>query len=485
MHMLRRSWLGVRPAGGGAVGGGRVGGHAVVLGGGIAGLFATVALARHFDRVTLIERDELPTRAATRVGVPQGDHVHGLLFRGFEIAEELLPGFAADLRRHGAPEVNPGADIALRNALGWSARFATDETVLSTSRQLLEHVIRARVVADPAVRVLSGQRVEGLTAVDHRVTGVRVRPLRNPDAPLAAVAADFVVDATGRASQAPRWLAECGFEPPTESVVDARIGYASRIFRAPAEHAADWLVLYVQLGAPHQTRGGILVPIERDRWLVTLTGVGDDRPGSRDEDFLPFARSLASPAIADAIAGAEPVTTVSGSQSTSNRRRYFERIARPPGGFVAIGDATCCFNPIYAQGMTNSGLAATLLDRCLAARSGAVGDAALARDFHRRLAKLNNLCWTMSTSADSRFPGTAGARPTWAHTVMARFIDRTMAAGNRDARVQEVFAKVANLVLPPSALLRPAQVARVIRSGRAPATPVPEVPPARPGHLAA
>ena len=34
--------------------------HAVVIGGSIAGLAAAGVLARHFERVTLLERDEYP-----------------------------------------------------------------------------------------------------------------------------------------------------------------------------------------------------------------------------------------------------------------------------------------------------------------------------------------------------------------------------------------------------------------------------------------
>jgi 2-polyprenyl-6-methoxyphenol hydroxylase-like FAD-dependent oxidoreductase len=66
-------------------------GHAVVLGGSMAGLLAARVLADHYERVTLIERDRFPRLGEHRKGVPQDRHVHGLHVRGREIMDELFP----------------------------------------------------------------------------------------------------------------------------------------------------------------------------------------------------------------------------------------------------------------------------------------------------------------------------------------------------------------------------------------------------------
>ena len=79
--------------------------HAVVAGGSVAGLLATRALADHFERVTLIERDVLPNNFERRKGVPQGRHVHILLMRGQSIMEEFFPGLADELCTAGAVHV--------------------------------------------------------------------------------------------------------------------------------------------------------------------------------------------------------------------------------------------------------------------------------------------------------------------------------------------------------------------------------------------
>lgn len=50
--------------------------HAVVVGASVAGLLAARVLARHFDEVTIVERDTCDEGIAARKGVPQGDHIH-------------------------------------------------------------------------------------------------------------------------------------------------------------------------------------------------------------------------------------------------------------------------------------------------------------------------------------------------------------------------------------------------------------------------
>ena len=70
-------------------------GHAVVIGGSMAGLLATRVLARHFAKVTLIERDHLPDGAEHRKGVPQGRHFHILLKRGERALTQLFPDLGA------------------------------------------------------------------------------------------------------------------------------------------------------------------------------------------------------------------------------------------------------------------------------------------------------------------------------------------------------------------------------------------------------
>lgn len=81
-----------------------------------------------------------------------------------------------------------------------------------------------------------------------------------------AVAADLVIDASGRSSRLGQWLAEAGWEAPRELVVDAKVGYATRIYRCPEDYSGPKAVLCGT--RPAGTRSGLLAPIEGGRWNV-------------------------------------------------------------------------------------------------------------------------------------------------------------------------------------------------------------------------
>src|SRR4029453_591122 len=87
--------------------------HAVVIGAGMGGLATAQALSRHFERVTLIERDDLPSRPTHRSGTPQGRHVHVLQPGGLAALERLLPGFGAELVASGAVKVTAPRGVFL------------------------------------------------------------------------------------------------------------------------------------------------------------------------------------------------------------------------------------------------------------------------------------------------------------------------------------------------------------------------------------
>ncbi|MFD0478227.1 NAD(P)-binding protein [Nonomuraea thailandensis] len=76
--------------------------HAVVIGASIAGLLSAAALHRRFAQVTVLDRDTLPAVDAHRRGAGQSRHAHGLLARGSEVMDELLPGLSAELVAQGA-----------------------------------------------------------------------------------------------------------------------------------------------------------------------------------------------------------------------------------------------------------------------------------------------------------------------------------------------------------------------------------------------
>ncbi|MBA3874838.1 MAG: hypothetical protein H0X30_37395 [Anaerolineae bacterium] len=76
--------------------------HAIVIGGSMSGMLTARILSDHYERVTLIERDELPEGAELRDGTPQARHAHILLGKGLQILETLFPGIKVEMVSQGA-----------------------------------------------------------------------------------------------------------------------------------------------------------------------------------------------------------------------------------------------------------------------------------------------------------------------------------------------------------------------------------------------
>jgi 2-polyprenyl-6-methoxyphenol hydroxylase-like FAD-dependent oxidoreductase len=93
-----------------------IGKQAVVIGAGMGGLTAAGALADHFDKVVVLERDILPSEAGHRAGTPQARHVHAILLSGQRALSELFPGFEQDLARAGAVPLRAGLDVRMDRA---------------------------------------------------------------------------------------------------------------------------------------------------------------------------------------------------------------------------------------------------------------------------------------------------------------------------------------------------------------------------------
>src|ERR1044072_6387992 len=223
--------------------------HAVVLGGSLAGLLAARVLSDHFDRVTLIERDAYPETTAARKGIPQANHVHGLLARGREILEELFPGVQDEMIAAGAPVVDIANEIAWATPAGWGVRFSSQVMVMAFSLPFLDLHVRRRLAENPRVKILDNTDVVRLIpdAKTDQLAGVLICPrVSETDRRVAKeLRVDLVVDATGRAARAPSWLEDLGYEPPEEIVIDARLAYASRLYRIPDDFDGNWHCAYV------------------------------------------------------------------------------------------------------------------------------------------------------------------------------------------------------------------------------------------------
>jgi 2-polyprenyl-6-methoxyphenol hydroxylase-like FAD-dependent oxidoreductase len=430
--------------------------HAVVLGASMTGLLAARVLAEHYRQVTVVDRDTLATGPGRpRRGVPQGRHLHALLGRGQQALEELLPGLTAELTDQGAPLGDHLGDARLYFGGHLMARSRSGLPLLCASRPLLEATVRARVAATPGVDIAAGCEVVGLgTSADRRrVTAARVRRDGRAE---QAMAAELVIDATGRGSRVPTWLAALDLPVPAEERVTIALGYATRVYRArPGALAGDLGI--VRAPVPPHGRGGGLAVLEGDRWMVTLIGVLGDRPPTDPDGFLEFARSLPGPDIHDAIATAEPLDDPVPFRFPASVRRRYERLPTFPERLLVLGDAFCSFNPIYGQGMTVAALEALALRDQLRRRCPPPSPA-----FHRHLARIVDGPWELAVGGDLAFPDVEGHR-TPKTRALGAYVERLHAAAATDADLATAFLRVAALVDPPTALVHPRIVLRVLR----------------------
>ena len=438
-----------------------IGKQAVVIGAGMAGLAAAGALADHFDNVVVLERDTLPSEPTYRAGTPQARHVHGLLLSGQRALSDLFPGFEQDLARAGAVPLRAGLDVRVERPgydpfpqrdLGWFGYAA--------SRPAIERTVRRRVESRANVTLHQRCRVQEvlMSPTGEAVTGVRYE---SGNGTSETISADLVVDASGRGALTLGLLRSIGRPLPEETKIGIDLGYATCIFFIPDDVRTDWKGVMTFGQAPRNSRGGLMLPLEGNRWMVTIGGRHGDVPPGDEEGFLTYAKALRTPTIYNAIGHAKRLDGVARYGFPESVRRHFERLDGFPRGLLPIGDAICRFNPVYGQGMSVAALEACLL-KTLLERLGEDDDpiAGLASTFFAEMQTLIETPWSVAM-LDFAFPDTRGQRPTDFETTFKFGIALTRLAAE-DPAVHKLTLEVQHLLKPRSVYRDPALMQRVI-----------------------
>ena len=392
-----------------------LGQRAVVVGGGMGGLFSARVLSDHFDEVVVLDRDSEPAGNEPRGPVPQGHHFHVLLPGGLDAMIEWFPGFVGDLVDSGSVEMQLGRDFYAYTPQGLSyslQRFQPTPmqdgpmTYVQT-RPALEANVRNRVAGVDNVTFRYRSLVDGPIVEGDRVVGVTLR-----DGP--AIRADLVVDASGRNSCTAQWLAPMGYEPAPETYVNCDVSYTSAIVEPEVWDAFDGTVFFLMPSGDgeHAGRYGSVVKLPNDQWLLSLgSRYGDTAPSDWDA-FLDYGATLVDPIWSELAATVTPLTDLKTYRMTRAVRRHYEQLDRFPDGLVPIADSVCFFNPIHGQGMSSAagqcrGLGELLTQR---AASGA-GLGGLAMDFFPIAADWVRGPWIMAALSDFEHPQCTGDFP--------------------------------------------------------------------------
>ncbi|SDM59310.1 2-polyprenyl-6-methoxyphenol hydroxylase [Allokutzneria albata] len=421
----------------------------MVIGGGLAGMVTAAALRHRFDEVVLLERDKLPTGAEVRRGVPQARHAHLLVSGGARVVDSLVPGFLNRMLAEGAHRVNAPGDLVTM-VVGWMPRRAGSQFLLSSSRALLDWVLRDMVSRDPRVQI----RAES-PAVELIGDAKRVRGVRGPDGVLEA---DLVVDTAGRGSRTPKWLAELGVGKVRTEVIDSGLAYATRVFLAPEAARTRFPVVNVQANSriPEPGRGGVLLPMENGRWIVTLAGTRGGEPPATVDGYTDFAMNrIRHPILGELIARAEPLTGVHGTRTTSNQRHRYDELDLPEG-LVALGDSVSAFNPVYGHGMSISAHCAFVLRAVLA-------DGGSTRQAQRAIFRIGAGPWGMATGMDMHFPNVRGVQPGPLDRLRRAYSDRMGLTAVSRPRVYDAMTATYMLAKPMASLMAPGVLLDVLR----------------------
>jgi 2-polyprenyl-6-methoxyphenol hydroxylase-like FAD-dependent oxidoreductase len=331
----------------------------VIAGAGIAGLAGALALARDGHAVTVVERDATPMPATAdeafsawqRRGAPQVRHSHAFLARLRNLLSDRAPDVLERLLAAGASEIR-FTDHLPETLTDRDPRPGDDLLVaLACRRTTFEWVLREHVLALPGVTFHDGVDVAGLDATlgtRPRVLGARVRDARGE----STVPADLFVDATGPRGGSEHWLEAAGIVEPPAETHETGIVYLSRFYRL-----RDGAAMPVGEGPIAGDLGHLKFAVflgDNRTFSVTLAVGSDDtelrRPLGRVSGFEAAAVTL-EPAQEWFDGRAEPITGVHLMAGLRNRKRQFVMHDHPiADGFVAIGDASICTNPLYGRG---------------------------------------------------------------------------------------------------------------------------------------
>lgn len=438
---------------------------AVVVGGSLAGVLSAQVLSRYFQKVIVVDRDPEPSNDTPR-SVPQSFHSHFLHHHGGGLINDLIPGYFEQMEKEGAYLVH--AQRMAWNFFGhWVSKTADMKDVCfswSSSRAMIDRVCRELVQKNPQVEWRYGVAVEDLIydKTNNQITGVKTSA--------GEILASLTVDASGNTSKTPEWLVKLGLPKVHEPTLPINVMYTSRLYeRSPDSSLPNDKYDLVMNWPPDPVtkRGGLCFPIENNRWHVSFAvQCGADFPAT-DEGFKDFAKSLNTQHIYEIINESKPASDIRRMKALRTYWRRYDKMKNLPDGIIAVGDALCRLNPLFAQGMTVTALTARDLDSCLKASTDIKG---LAKTYYKKTSKYLQNAWMVTSSEDYRhkelWPYKTADLPLPVVRALNWFSTKVFRQVCQSGYLFSRFVKVMGLSAPPPSLLfNPVALGRVILAG--------------------
>jgi 2-polyprenyl-6-methoxyphenol hydroxylase-like FAD-dependent oxidoreductase len=319
----------------------------VVLGGGVAGLGTALLLARDGHRVTVVDRDPLepgdPSDSPSwpRRGIPHFLQPHAFIPRGRVEMMRHLPDVHSAL-------VDAGADTVdvCRKMPGAERREGDDDLqYVGVRRPLIEWALRRAVSEQTGITAIGQTRATAL-AFD---AGLVATVLTDG----GALDADVVVDAMGRRSPTPEWLADVGIDAPAPATSDCGVVYYSRYYRLrpgctlpdgpwPLSPRGDLGYLgFSTFPGDNGTFAGLLaVPSGVPAWRAFKDAPVFEAAVAR----IPALHAWTDPDLV------EPITDVLAMAGLRNSLR--DARGAVAAGVVPVGDALGQTDPVLAHGLS-------------------------------------------------------------------------------------------------------------------------------------
>ena len=193
----------------------------------------------------------------------------------------------------------------------------------------------------------------------NRVTGVRINDRATGES--ASLAADLIIDATGRGTRTPLLLEQLGYSrPPQRSFTADGIYHSQTLAIDDHGNFPEKMVLVLDQGSGR--RGG-LAAYENDTWMLTVAGRATENALNEplSPTCAPPRQTFCRPTFCRRCTTARALGGVSTYRYPGGVWHRYDQMADYPDGLLVLGDALCCLDPINGQGMTLAALHALTL----------------------------------------------------------------------------------------------------------------------------